>query len=125
MINDQEMLQLMENIIDNPYMGVVYINTQSEILLVNDTFAHILGVERDSLIGRHIHEVIPKSRLPQTAKTGETNLCEMCIRDRLMVVLPVPLAPKKKFNFFRSLIDVVMVPNVAVLQISIFVIMTR
>ncbi|MDI9480945.1 MAG: sigma-54 interaction domain-containing protein [Syntrophomonadaceae bacterium] len=92
MINDQEMLQLMENIIDNPYMGVVYINTQSEILLVNDTFAHILGVERDSLIGRHIHEVIPKSRLPQTAKTGETNLCEMCrVNNQEMISMRIPI----------------------------------
>lgn len=92
MINDQEMLHLMENMIDNPYMGVVYINTQSEILLVNETFADILGLERDSLIGRHIHEVIPKSRLPQTAKTGETNLCEMCtVNNQEMISMRIPI----------------------------------
>ena len=91
-INDQEMLHLMENMIDNPYMGVVYVNTQSEILLVNETFADILGVEHDSLIGRHIHEVIPRSRLPQTVKTGETNLCEMCtVNNQEMISMRIPI----------------------------------
>ena len=45
-INDQEMLHIMEHMIDNPYMGVVYINADCEILLVNETFADIVGIER-------------------------------------------------------------------------------
>jgi len=91
-INDREMLHIMEHVINNPYMGVIYINTDCEILLVNETFADILGVDRDSLIGLPIQKVIPKSRLPQTVKTGEANLCEMCtVNNKEMISMRVPI----------------------------------
>lgn len=91
-INDREMLNILEHMVDNPYMGVVYINTDCEILLVNETFANILGLERDNLIGLHIQEIMPKSRLPQTVKTGETNLCEMCnVNHQEMVSMRIPI----------------------------------
>lgn len=96
-INDQEMLHIMGHMIDNPYMGVIYINTNGEILLVNETFADILGVERESLIGLHIHEAVPKSRLPQTVKTGEANLCEMCtVKGKEMISMRIPISSNGK-----------------------------
>jgi len=78
--------------IDNPYMGVIYINTNNEILLVNETFADIIGVERDSLIGLNIREIMPKSRLPQTVQTGEANLCEMCtVNGKELISMRIPI----------------------------------
>jgi transcriptional regulator with PAS, ATPase and Fis domain len=91
-INDQEMLNIMGHMIDNPYMGVIYINTNNEILLVNETFADIIGVERDSLIGLNIREIMPKSRLPQTVQTGEANLCEMCtVNGKELISMRIPI----------------------------------
>ncbi|HQA08079.1 MAG TPA: sigma 54-interacting transcriptional regulator [Syntrophomonadaceae bacterium] len=91
-INDREMLHVMEHVINNPYMGVIYINTDCEILLVNETFADILGVDRNSIIGLPIQKVVPKSRLPQTVKTGEANLCELCtVNNKEMISMRVPI----------------------------------
>lgn len=91
-INEQEMLQIMEHVINNPYMGVIYINANCEILLVNETFADILGMERESIIGLPIQKVVPKSRLPQTVKTGEANLCELCtVNNREMISMRFPI----------------------------------
>lgn len=91
-INDREMLHIMEHVINNPYMGVIYINTDCEILLVNETFAEILGVDRDSIIGQPIQKIVPKSRLPHTVKTGEANLCELCmVNNKEMISMRVPI----------------------------------
>ena len=91
-INDQEMLNIVEHMIDNPYMGVIYVNTDCEILVVNEAFAEILGVKTDTLLGKHINEIIPKSRLPHTIKTGETNLCELCtVNNQQMISMRVPI----------------------------------
>lgn len=91
-VNDHDMLTIMGHMIDNPYMGVVYVNTDCHILIVNETFADIVGIPHDDLIGRHIHEVIPRSRLPQTIKTGETSLCEMCmVNQQEMVSMRIPI----------------------------------
>lgn len=91
-VNDQDMLTIMGHMIDNPYMGVVYVNTDCHILIVNETFADIVGIPHDDLIGRHIHEVIPRSRLPQTIETGETSLCEMCmVNQQEMVSMRIPI----------------------------------
>lgn len=90
--NDREMLHVMEHVINNPYMGVIYINTDCEILLVNETFADIIGLDRDSIIGQPIQKVVPRSRLPQTVKTGEANLCEMCtVNNKEMISMRVPI----------------------------------
>lgn len=73
-------------------MGVIYINTDCEILLVNETFAEILGVDRDSIIGQPIQKIVPKSRLPHTVKTGEANLCELCmVNNKEMISMRVPI----------------------------------
>jgi transcriptional regulator with PAS, ATPase and Fis domain len=91
-INDQEMLNIVEHMIDNPYMGVIYVNAKCEILVVNETFAEILSVKTDALLGKHINEIIPDSRLPHTIKTGETNLCELCIvNNQKLISMRVPI----------------------------------
>jgi len=91
-INDHKMLYILQHMIENPYMGVVYIDTSCRILLVNQTFADILKVEKEDLIGKQINEVIPRSRLPHTVKNGETNLCELCtINHKELVSMRVPI----------------------------------
>ncbi len=91
-INDREMLNIVEHMIDNPYMGVIYVNANCEILVVNETIAEILGIKADVLLGKNIKEIIPGSRLPETIKTGETNLCELCIvNGQKLISMRVPI----------------------------------
>jgi transcriptional regulator with PAS, ATPase and Fis domain len=91
-MNDKQMLYILQHMIENPYMGVLYIDTSCQIILVNQTFADILEVDRDSLIGKHVNEVIPRSRLPYTISNGETNLCELCcVNHKEMISMRVPI----------------------------------
>ena len=91
-MNDKQMLYILQHMIENPYMGVLYIDTSCQVILVNQTFADILEVNRESLIGKHVNEVIPRSRLPYTILNGETNLCELCcVNHKEMVSMRVPI----------------------------------
>lgn len=91
-MNDKQMLYVLQHMIENPYMGVLYIDTNCQVMLVNQTFADILEAERESLIGKHVNEVIPRSRLPYTILNGETNLCELCcVNHKEMVSMRVPI----------------------------------
>ncbi len=91
-INDTQMLYVLQHMIENPYMGVLYIDTNCRVILVNQTFADILEMDRESLLGKHVNEVIPRSRLPYTILNGETNLCELCcVNHKEMVSMRVPI----------------------------------
>jgi transcriptional regulator with PAS, ATPase and Fis domain len=91
-MNDKQMLHIFQHMIENPYMGVLYIDTSCQVVLVNQTFADILGVDQNSLIGKHVNEVIPRSRMPYTIQNGETNLCELCsVNNQEMVSMRVPI----------------------------------
>ncbi len=91
-MNDTQMLYILQHMIENPYMGVLYIDINCRVILVNQTFADILEIDRDSLIGKHVNEVIPRSRLPYTIVNGETNLCELCcVNHKEMVSMRVPI----------------------------------
>ena len=91
-INDTQMLYILQHMIENPYMGVLYIDTNCRVILVNQTFADILEMDQESLLGKHVNEVIPRSRLPYTILNGETNLCELCcVNHKEMVSMRVPI----------------------------------
>ena len=60
--------------------------------MVNETFADIVGIERNDLIGLNIRQVVPASRLPQTVKTGEASLCEICsVNNKEMISMRIPI----------------------------------
>lgn len=91
-MNDKQMLYILQHMIENPYMGVLYVDTSCRVIMVNQTFADILEVDRELLIGKHVNEVIPRSRLPYTILNGETNLCELCcVNHKEMVSMRVPI----------------------------------
>ncbi|MFC4712025.1 sigma 54-interacting transcriptional regulator [Planococcus dechangensis] len=54
--------------------GMVGIDCNNHINFINRSAARMLGVEQQSAIGRHIHELISMSELPRIAQTGRTEL---------------------------------------------------
>ncbi len=61
--------ELVLNATDN---GMVLIDPEERIIFYNQAAASITGIVRGQAIGRHIHKVIPASRLPDVLKTGKT-----------------------------------------------------
>ncbi|NPV93195.1 MAG: sigma 54-interacting transcriptional regulator [Firmicutes bacterium] len=75
--NFQEALQILELMVENPYMGLVYIDLNENVLLINQTYCDILGIKKEDAIGRHIYEITPHSRLPEVLRTEETHLADL------------------------------------------------
>ncbi len=86
------LLERFEYVIEDPYMGVVYIDNECRVVFVNQTLADILGISKYESLGKHITTIMPRSRLPETIKSGESNLCEMCsIKGKKMVAMRAPI----------------------------------
>lgn len=86
------LLERFEYVIEDPYMGVIYIDNDCRVIFVNKTLANILGISKYESIGKHISTIMPHSRLPETIRSGESNLCEMCsIKGKKMVAMRAPI----------------------------------
>ncbi|NPV69017.1 MAG: sigma 54-interacting transcriptional regulator [Firmicutes bacterium] len=67
---DAARLALLEQIVDNPYEGVVAVDSEGRIVLINHFYADFLGINLGDVLGRHATEVIPGTRLHIAARTG-------------------------------------------------------
>ncbi len=86
------LLEKLELMIEDPYTGIIYIDNKCRVVFINQTLADILGKNKYESVGKPISEIMPRSRLPETIKSGESNLCEVCsIRGRKMVAMRAPI----------------------------------
>ena len=86
------LLEKFDFVIEDPYMGVIYIDNDCRVVFVNQTLANILGISKYESLGKHINTIMPRSRLPETIKSGESNLCEICsIKGKKMVAMRAPI----------------------------------
>lgn len=49
--------------------GMIFIDTNEEIILFNRTAERIVGIARDDALGKHVMDVVPNTRLPRILKT--------------------------------------------------------
>ncbi|WP_174377952.1 sigma 54-interacting transcriptional regulator [Desulfitobacterium metallireducens] len=66
--------QLMKQICDMfdvAYNGIIIVDGQSKVVLVNRVVSDIAGVNKDELIGKPITQVFPNSLLPSVLKSGK------------------------------------------------------
>jgi len=68
--------QLLQAVLDNPYEGTVIIDDQGIIRHFSKADEPFYGVAAEEAIGRHIHEVVPTSGLPEVVRTGKAELGE-------------------------------------------------
>ncbi|NPV90342.1 MAG: sigma 54-interacting transcriptional regulator [Firmicutes bacterium] len=95
MISDctkEELLDILESVIDNPYMGFAFIDTEGKVLVLNQTYCSILEVKREDVIGKHITEITPNTRLHLVLETGETDIADLwSVNGWDMVVTRMPI----------------------------------
>ncbi|MDH7498612.1 MAG: sigma 54-interacting transcriptional regulator [Syntrophomonadaceae bacterium] len=68
--------RIIGGLVDNPYVGLVIVDVEGRVTLINDTYLGILGLKRDEVVGRHITEITPHSKLPQVLATEEVHLAD-------------------------------------------------
>jgi len=94
--------------------GMIVVNAAAEVTLFNRSAAKIIGISPEEVIGKHIHDVIPSSRLPYIMKTKriETNQ-ELTLENGLKVITTrIPMIDEHdrvigSFAVFKEITEVV------------------
>lgn len=69
-------MEILDGILENPYIGIILVDTLGNINKVNKTYLEILGLTEADVLDKHILEVTPHSRLPEVLKTREVHLAD-------------------------------------------------
>ncbi|MGI5920642.1 MAG: sigma 54-interacting transcriptional regulator [Syntrophomonadaceae bacterium] len=85
-------LELLEPLIESPYIAIVIVNISGNIVVMNQTFLDLLGMNREQVIGKYVSDVIPNSKLPEVLITGRTDRADIwAIGKRDMIVTRFPV----------------------------------
>lgn len=76
--------------------GIIAIDRENKITIINDEARRIIGIY-DDVVGKHIYEVIPNSRLPEVAATGVAEYQqEMIINSINILANRIPIRVKNE-----------------------------
>jgi len=89
---DMELSLIFDALIESPYMAYVIIDQDGCITMMNHTYLNILKLNKEDVIGKHILEVTPQSKLPEVLKTGKVDKADIWPimgRDTIVTRLPI------------------------------------
>jgi PAS domain S-box-containing protein len=69
-------IEILNGILENPYIGIILVDTLGNINKVNKTYLEILGMKEEDVLDKHVLEVTPHSRLPEVLRTREVHLAD-------------------------------------------------
>ncbi len=86
----KESLNIMRDIVDNAYQGMVLVNKEGYIVKWN--YEKLLGIKEEEVLGKPVEEIIENTRLHIVVKTGIKELCKVQrIQGRDMIASRVPI----------------------------------
>ena len=74
LVDIKQFLNILELILDNAYVGIVFCDPSGIIRFMNRTFEELLEIRKNEAIGEHITKYFPDSRLPIVIKTGKPEI---------------------------------------------------
>jgi transcriptional regulator with PAS, ATPase and Fis domain len=91
-MNTEELLGLNTDKINIIYDGIVVVNEEGRITLINQVLADFLEVKQEDVLDKHIQELMPNSRLHEVSKTGVPEYSEVqVIADKQYLVSRQPI----------------------------------
>jgi PAS domain S-box-containing protein len=88
---EKEVLQLKE-ILELLYDGIIMIDHQGLITMMNQTYCEFLGVKVDDVIGKHVTDVIENTRMHIVVKTGQSEIGSvMKVKNKDIIVMRTPV----------------------------------
>lgn len=88
----QHKVEALECIFENLKQGVIVVDENGIVNLVNPSYEDIMGVPREELLGQNIQDKIENSRMHIMLKTGVPELAEVqSVKGRQVVVNRVPM----------------------------------
>lgn len=61
----------LKSILESIFDGLIVVDTQGRVTLINSVCRHLLNLQREKVIGSSINEILPEKILPPVLKTGE------------------------------------------------------
>lgn len=93
--------------------GMVVVNKDSEVIFFNRSAEKMTGIKKEEAIGRHIHNVIPESKLPTILKTRqiEANNESMLANGLKIITTRIPMVTENNeligaFAVFKDMTEV-------------------
>lgn len=102
----EQLMATLEAVVENSYEGMIVIDDQERIILMNQFFLDVMGLKSQDVLGKHIHDISPDSQLPQTLKTGLAQFGEnwhVSGRDFIIMRLPIEREGKIVGAFGKTL----------------------
>lgn len=92
-LNQTKKLQAtLEAIVENPYEGLIVIDENSTITMINKFYADALGLNRKDIIGKNILEVTPHSQMPDIIKTGQASIGDFWeVNNHEFMIMRIPI----------------------------------
>ncbi|GAA3399819.1 sigma-54 interaction domain-containing protein [Paenibacillus hodogayensis] len=85
-------LALYKFALENAYEGIVIADAKGIVLTASQTYASFIQVELADMIGKHVTEVIPNTRLHIVAETGKAEIADLQqIRGHWMIASRIPI----------------------------------
>jgi len=73
-------------ILNSTHNGIIAVNKEAIITIINPAAEKMIGVEASKAIGRHITEIIPNTNLVEVLKTGKRNFGQKLILGKRIVI---------------------------------------
>lgn len=88
----EQELALYRFALENAYEGIVIADPQGIVLTASRAYASFLQVEMSDMVGKHVTDVIPNTRLHIVAQTGKAEIADLQqIRGQWMIASRIPI----------------------------------
>ncbi|WP_243109376.1 sigma 54-interacting transcriptional regulator [Anaerophilus nitritogenes] len=95
--NERNATEILKTIIDKAYEGIIVVDENGYITMINTPYAEFLERNKEDIIGKHATEIIDTTRLHIVVKTGKEELGEVQkVRGKNIVVMRVPIYKEGK-----------------------------
>jgi len=90
---DRQFNAIFEGLIENPNTAYIIVDKDGVITVMNKTFLDIIGKKREDVIGKHVLEVLPHSKLPETLRTGRMDSADIwpIVKGRDIMINRIPI----------------------------------
>lgn len=96
-LTDPNLDIMINGLIDSPTTGYIAIDINGIITHINHTYLQILGMKRETVIGRPILDITPHSKLPETMETGMIDRVDVwSVNETNMLVNRLPIKKNGK-----------------------------
>ncbi|MEQ8201261.1 MAG: sigma 54-interacting transcriptional regulator [Syntrophomonadaceae bacterium] len=88
----QNFHDIMQGILQNPYTGIIMVDLEGNVTIINQTYLELLGIKEEDAINRHVTDITPHSRLPEVLETKEVHLADHWrVNEHDTIVFRMPL----------------------------------